>query len=56
MEHFGFSFLHELAARNLFKILMPTLDQIVFIASTSCKLGMFGVYLGENVTFNWFEL
>ena len=31
MEHFGFSFLHELAARNLFKILMPTLDQIVFM-------------------------
>ena len=29
MERFGFSFFHELAARNLFKILMPTLDQIV---------------------------
>ena len=31
MEHFGFSFLHELAARNLFKILIATLDQIVFM-------------------------
>ena len=31
MERFGFSFLHELAARNLFKILIPTLDQIVFM-------------------------
>ena len=31
MECFGFSFLHELAARNLFEILTPTLDQIVFM-------------------------
>ena len=31
MEGFGFSFLHDLAARNLFKILIPTLDQIVFM-------------------------
>ena len=31
MEGFGFSFLHELAARNLFEILIPTFDQIVFM-------------------------
>ena len=31
MKRFGFSFLHELAARNLFEILIPTLDQIVFM-------------------------
>ena len=31
MESFGFSLLHELAARNLFEILIPTLDQIVFL-------------------------
>ena len=31
MESFGFSFLYELAARNLFEILIPTLDQIVFV-------------------------
>ena len=31
MEGFGFSFLHELAARNLFEILIPTFDQIVFL-------------------------
>ena len=31
MESFGFSFLHDLAARNLFGILIPTLDQIVFM-------------------------
>ena len=31
MEGFGFSFLHELAPRNLFEILIPTFDQIVFM-------------------------
>ena len=31
MESFGFSFLHELAASNLFEILIPTLDQTVFM-------------------------
>ena len=31
MESFGFSFLHDLAARKLFGIQIPTLDQIVFM-------------------------
>ena len=31
MKGFGFSFLHELAARNLFEILIPTFDQSVFM-------------------------
>ena len=31
LKAFGFSFLHELAARDLFEILIPTFDQIVFM-------------------------
>ena len=53
-EALVFHSFHDLAARNLFKILIPTLDCLY--ASTSCNLGMFDVYLDENVTLNWCEL
>ena len=41
MESFGFFFLHELAARDVFKIVIPTLDQIVFMQVQTANYACF---------------
>ena len=56
MEGFGFSFLHELAARNLFEILIPTFDQIVFMqvqtANEACLVFILTrMWLSTGVTY-----
>ena len=56
MEGFGFSFLHELAARNLFEILIPTFDQIVSMQVQTANEACLGfvltrMWLSTGVTY-----